>query len=695
MKRSFLLLLALLAAIWAASAQGTDRAPSAWSIVAAPSVSIPLLAGDFSANTLYAPAFGGDLAAEYALHTDLPLPLSLRLGAGFSSAGFLPVGEIPVPGRLNEALLMAGISAAKVLNPKLSLRGFLEGGLAYGSISSGGSAPYGAIQAGVGLDLKAAKDLTARLETAALYKAGLYLGVGATLGLGYALPERAQAGLPAKPRLLELLSLDIKNIFPIFRSYYDQNPVGTAKISNTGKETATNVRVSFNIKQYMDAPKECANIAKLEPGNTIEVPLYGLFNDRILDVTEATKVSAEVFVEYGVDGSQTRSATVLVYDRNALTWSDDRKAAAFVSSRDPWVLDLTGNFIATVKSERNPELAKNLQTALAVHEGLRTYGIGYMLSTTRPFEQAVLNPEAVDTLKFPRQTLTFRAGDCADLSVLYASCLEAAGVETAFVTIPGHIFMAIDLGITQDEAKARAMDQNDLIVRDGRVWIPIETTMRDSGFLEVWKTGADEWRIASEKKVAAFYPMHDSWKTYAPMGLPADGTSVSQPAADKVKTAFDIELAKAVNAELSARIASLGAMPASGPAATTALNNRGVLFGRFGRYDDALRDFKAAAKAGSVPALVNLGNVSMMRSDPSSAYDYYQQAVKQLTGSASLYLSMAKAAAALGKGDAAASALANVRKIDPQAADKYASLAQLGASGTRAAEVDDGGIVWF
>ena len=406
-------------------------------------------------------------------------------------------------------------------------------------------------------------------------------------------------------------------------------------------------------------------------------------------------MTGEVSVEYGVDLVQSRTATVLVNDRNALTWSDDRKAAAFVSSRDPWVLDLTGNFMATVKSVRNPELARNMQTAIAIHEGLGTYGIGYMLSTTRPFEQAVLDPEVVDTLKFPRQTLTFRAGDCADLSVLYASCLEAAGVETAFITIPGHILIAIDLGITAGEAKARAIDAGDLIERDGKVWLPIETTMRDSGFLEVWRKGADAWRIASKNKVAALYPMHEAWKIYAPMGLPSDGTSVAQPPRDRVAAAFSKELARAVDAELGARVTTLGAMPRSGAAATKALNDRGVLYGRFARYDSAVRDFQDASTRGSVSALVNLGNIAMLRSDPSGAYGFFQRAAKQLTGNAGIFVNLAKAAAALGKTDEAAAALEKVRSIDPRAAEKYSSLAQVGSAGTRAAEVDDATVLWF
>ncbi len=696
MKRILLVLFAAAMALGAVSAQ--TRPASPWSLLVSPSFALPLMAGDGSANTAFSAAWGGNLSAEYAL--PLAFPLSLRLGAGYSMGGLLPSGGVAVEGSLNEGELSAGLGISKALAPGLALRGFLDAGLAYGSLPARGSLPgvsaaYGAAALGLGLDLKLSGSLTARLDASAVYKFGLYGGIGATLGLGYRLPEAAPAGLPAKLRLLNLVSIDVKNIFPIFRSYYDQNPVGTAKIANTGKATATDLRVSFIIKQYMDAPKECATIARLEPGNSIEVPLYGLFNDRILDVTEATKVSAEVFVEYGVDGAASRSATVLVYDRNALTWSDDRKAAAFVSSKDPWVMDLTGNILAAVKSQRNPELNRNLQTAVAFHEGLRAYGISYVLSPNRPFAKEVVDPEIVDTLKFPRQTLGFRAGDCADLSVLYASCFEAAGIETAFITVPGHIFMAIDLGMTLEQAKARAINPADLVVVAGKVWLPIETTMRDSGFLEVWKKAAAQWREASAHNVAALYPLHEAWKTYAPVGLPADGTSVALPAGDKVAKAFAGELAKAVDAELGARLAALAPLAAKGEPAAKGYNDRGVLYGKFGLFTDAEKSFKAAVKEGSLPALVNLGNVAMLKSDPATALGYYQQAAKKMTGDAGLYTNLARSAAALGKNDVAAAALESLKKLDPLAAERYAGLIQAGPGTTRAAEVDDATVIWF
>ena len=537
--------------------------------------------------------------------------------------------------------------------------------------------------------------LSARLETAALYKSGLAGGIGVALGLNYRLPVLTR-NTGSLPKLIEFYSIEIADIFPSLRSRYEEDSVGTVTILNTGRKPLTDVRVSFLIQQYMDAPRECITLERLESGESEQVSLFALFNDSILGITEASKVSGKVIVEY--DGiTESRGSTVLVYDRNALTWSDDRKAAAFVSSKDPWVLDLTGNIMATVMTDRNPELTGNFQTAIAIHEGLRAYGISYMLSPNRPFAKDVIDTSAVDSLKFPRQTLGFRAGDCADLSVLYASCFEAAGIETAFVTVPGHIFIAADLGITPSKAQAHGMNLNDFILQGDKVWIPIETTMRNAGFDEVWRKGSEQWRHYSKDNQAVVYQIHEAWEQYAPVGLPADGSTIKLPEPADIIRSFEKELQKAVNRELSARLELLGPLE-KGPSYSRAANKRGILYAKYGFYPEAAALLKEAALGGNISAMVNLGNISMIQDDPVTAYDFYRQAVKKMPHNPRLQANLAKAAASLGKRDEAVAALEELRKLDPEMADQYSSVVTSGSDGsvvTRASDMTDNGVLWF
>ena len=430
-------------------------ASSAWLIGASPTFELPLIAGD-GGSLPFSAAWGASLAAKRQLSG----PFSLRLGAGWSMAGTQSVSGVAVDGKLTELSLSAGAAYGLGLSPALSADVFVDLGGGYGLYLSK-SDLYPLARAGLGLDLSLAAGLGLRLEGSFAYSS-LYAAPGLALGLRYNLPE-SKAQVDQGIRLLDFKSVECSSTFPILRSYYDEHPFGKAVLVNKSKKTLSDLRVSFQVKNYMDAPKECAVISSIEPGASVEVPITALFNEEMLKVTEPTKVVGELAVTVGGAMGASKTATLIIQDRTALTWDDDRKAAAFVSSKDPWVLDLVGNINATVRGSRNGEVPKNLQSALALHEGLLVYGLGYLLSPSRPFAQEKVDVAAVDNLKFPRQTLSYRSGDCADLSVLYSSCLEAMGIETAFITIPGHIFMAVDLGISPAEAASRGIDRGQLV----------------------------------------------------------------------------------------------------------------------------------------------------------------------------------------------------------------------------------------
>ncbi len=130
-----------------------------------------------------------------------------------------------------------------------------------------------------------------------------------------------------------------------------------------------------------------------------------------------------------------------------MTWDDDRKAAAFVTSTDPDVLLFAKNTASDAGSKANPPaINATFRIAMALFQAMNLQGVSYVTDPTTPYESSSKNKTALDFLQFPMQTLAYRAGDCDDLSILYAALLEAAGIRTAFITVPGHIYVAFDLG---------------------------------------------------------------------------------------------------------------------------------------------------------------------------------------------------------------------------------------------------------
>jgi len=557
-------------------------------------------------------------------------------------------------------------------------------------------------EAGAGLAYAFNSSLALRFDLSYQYYFGLYGGLTASLAFAVTPPAPKVNAiiLQSKPTDLEFGDITLGSVFPIFHTWYDQNPVGKVVVKNVGKEPITNVNLSFIIKQYMDGPKECAVIDQLRPGETQEVSLYALFNSSILDVTEATKATSQVDATYSEAGekqSQSKTATIRIYNRNAMTWDDDRKAAAFVSGKDPWVQDFATNVTGTVKELMNTNVNKNFQLAIAFHDALRLYGLSYTPNPSTPYSQTSAHPEIVDFVRFPRQTLLGKAGDCSDLSILYASFFESVGKETAFITVPGHIFMAVCLDMSSEEAKAEVTNYDDLIVQNGKVWLPIETTLRDQGLMDAWQEGAREWRQCSTDKTASFYPIHDAWKLYEPVGLAADSTTVKTPPSDLVTQTFTSELSKYVQQELNARVSAINNAMAKTGETAKGLNDRGVAYAKYGSIDLATKDFQAAIlkQPNYVAALVNMGNLARRNSDNQGAFAYYQQAAKIVPDNSKVLINLALAASALGKDTEANASYQLAKNIDPTLAAKYASIGEKAGSGTRAAEADSNVVLWF
>ncbi len=579
-----------------------------------------------------------------------------------------------------------------------------KGGFAWGFENGSGASQgigngvgFAVAEAAAGLDWAVAPSISLRLDASYRYELGLTGFAGLGLGLAWRLPKAG--GPAAAPRLLELKDLKFGSVFPVFRSWYDENPIGKVVVVNTGKKAAKDVKLTFLMRQYMDAPKLCATIPSIEPKRSIELPLYALFNESILGVTETTKASAEIKAEYlegEAAGLAAATESVTVRDRNAMTWDDDRKAAAFVSGKDPWVLVLSNQVANDTKPLRNPGIDKNLQLGLAFHEALRLYGIAYASSPTTPFAAVKANPETVDFLKYPRQTLAYKAGDCADLSILYASMLESVGVPTAFITVPGHILMAFALSASPEQA-AKLSCAADLAIRDGAAWLPFEATMRDADFSGAWAEGAKQWRESSAAGAAAFYPIHAAWETYPPAGLPADASAVVVPETARVAKAFQSALALVAERELAFRLAGVEKAIAQNGATPKSLNDRGIVYAAFGKLDLGIADFRAAQAAGAyLPALVNLGNVLLLKGDAQAAADAYRRASLAAPGNARILANLAKACALMGDSAGATAAIERAKALDPAIAAQVAPSLAAAQPGTRAAEAEaGGGLYWI
>jgi len=490
---------------------------------------------------------------------------------------------------------------------------------------------------------------------------------------------------------LEISSLEFYDIFPVFYKYYDQHPVAKAVLHNYEKTPITDIRMSLFIHQYMDVPKEVKAPPEIKAGGEAAVELNALFNNKVLEITEGTKVAAEITYEYTLRGKKYTNKyteTIRIFDRNATTWDDDRKAAAFVTAKDPSVLRFSKNVVGMIKDKGSKSINKNILTAMALYEAISLFGMSYVIDPTTPYAEFSENKQAVDFLQFPRQTLDYRAGDCDDLSILYNALLESIGIETSFITIPGHILMAFSLDIRPEKARKSFSKPDDLIFREEKAWLPVEVTMLGNGFLKAWQTGARQWREAVSKKKEGFYPMHSAWKIYEPVGLPGTGGPVELPGSDQLVSVYLAELIKYIDREIYPKVASIREQMQKTGETAKLINKLGVIYARYGLTDKAEKEFsRALAKNNDyVPALINLGNVYYLNDDVETALKYYDSAAKKQPDNPKVLLCVARANHELENYGSARRMYNRLRALNPELANQYAYLDMRGDEATRASD---------
>ena len=340
---------------------------------------------------------------------------------------------------------------------------------------------------------------------------------------------------------IDIEGAELAPVFPVLYSWYENNSFGKVNVTNNEDSSITDVTVSFFQPQYMAHAKECAHFKKIKKGETVDVDLFAFFNEQMLELTERSDTNSYIIVNYSRLGkklSQTYAMDVPVYGRNNMSWDDDRRAAVFVSSKDPAAMQFAKYTASIVRDNLRVDMPVNIQYAIGIFQALNEFGLNYVVDPSSAFEDNV-GTSSIDFLQFPYQTLMYRGGDCDDISILVCSLFEAVGIDTAFITVPGHIFMAFDSGLTPDQAKSLFRNSSEYIVDGEKVWMPLEITLSDEGFFRACRYGAREWNAAAAQGAAALYPMSDSWKIYQPISVPGATAYFNIPESEAILLAFN------------------------------------------------------------------------------------------------------------------------------------------------------------
>ncbi len=495
------------------------------------------------------------------------------------------------------------------------------------------------------------------------------------LALAYDQKKKALAGTSARPRIEDLR---MERMFVAAHKQYTTEKIGLIKLRNDTADDYKKLRVSFFVKEYMDFPVT-QDIAELKAKSVVEVPLHATFNNKILNIDEDTRVLGVVSLATADsrDGTQEITQAITLYGKNAILWANGDMVGSFVTPRD----DTLRNFVREATNRYAPPqqgaLNRPLALAATVYNVLSALGLRYQADPNTPFSR--VSADQVDYVQFPRETLRLKSGDCDDLSVLLAAAYENLGIETALIDVPGHLFMMFRTGVKEADRGLISLQEDLLVVLNGEIWIPVESTLIATSFSEAWAEGARKYREADAKKQLKVLSLHQAWEKYPPVTLAPATYSIEVPSGDRASRLTEREQRVLVARRLEREVQPYRQLLAANPKDEEARLQIGNIYGRNGATDVALKEFDAILESNPrhAAALNNRGNLYYVRGDYERALESYRFAEELDPADGGIRVNTALAYYRLGKLAEAQAKYREATQMQKDVGNQYRALAKL------------------
>jgi len=527
---------------------------------------------------------------------------------------------------------------------------------------------------------------------------------GFILGIGFSAQYRFGEDPDSPAALIRSIRFEEASIQPVFsamQSYYVKYPVGKVKITNTEKHSISDIDVSFFQAGYMDSPTPSGSISELGPGETKDIDLYASFNEEVFRTEGITPLTGEIIVSYSSKGKpaeQRQPVSYDLHDKTAIVWDDDKKVAAYITPADSALRNYSSFIRQTCKDEVIPSYNEQLQVAVQTYQALGEIGIIYQADPTSPFTSVQENTMMVDSISLPRDTLKRITGDCDDLTVLYTSLLETVGIETGFITTPGHIYAAFNTKTLSRSYKNIHPDRNMTINVDGELWVPVEITMiGKANFLASWRKGVEEWHAYDDKpEKRGFYLTRNSQELYRPVGLKETDLGLQYGKKENILQGYKQDMGELIDLIVQDHADRTRESGKKGD-----YNKLGVAYAKFAQYPRAEKALKKALQIDPyyTSALANLGNLAFLQGNYQRAISQFNDALeilqnrgkehsslalKLLVNISRTYYKMKQYSEAKEYFDIASS-------INPKEVERYAYIGGISSDEARASESVDAG----
>lgn len=246
-------------------------------------------------------------------------------------------------------------------------------------------------------------------------------------------------------------------------------PVRGITIANHTKDPVSGLRLKITSSSGILTEYE-TDLPEILPGRTLtlEDPVISVDVNRLAAMTETavTGMQAVLMKDEEVISTVNAEMTVLAYDQwqGSLTYRD--LLPVFVMPNHPVIAQLMHDTAERLKKWRKPASLEGYQSgspnrvrelAAAAYAAVQKKNILYAEppSSFTVIGQRIRTPEVI---------MEQRLGTCMDMTMLYASLLEAIGLDAVLVLLKGHIFA----GVWLKERTHEELMSSDMIIENPR-----------------------------------------------------------------------------------------------------------------------------------------------------------------------------------------------------------------------------------
>jgi TPR repeat protein len=149
----------------------------------------------------------------------------------------------------------------------------------------------------------------------------------------------------------------------------------------------------------------------------------------------------------------------------------------------------------------------------------------------------------------------------------------------------------------------------------------------NDGFMAAWDRGVEKLNAAfAGGEALDFVILNNAWAVYPPAPLPAQGGRAARPGEELIRRETDQVIGVYIGREIQPRIEALQRQIAASPTGSL-YSQLGLLLIRSNRTREAKTVLEQGAGMGSVPAMINRGNLAVTERDYAAAALWFRRAL--------------------------------------------------------------------